>query len=150
VKCRFATIAKMLAVVALVAPSMLSAQAPSPRKPPMDTAKRTSSNATKSKADSSGRMTLTDMKAWVDSAAGNTKPLVTASDTADTAVAITNPPLPLPPIVATPAPAPAQTTTFSNGAIAPNTASVLPTILTIGLAAFAVGLMLFRSRRRQT
>ncbi|HKW12457.1 MAG TPA: hypothetical protein VJO33_18865 [Gemmatimonadaceae bacterium] len=148
-KCRFATIAKMLAVVALVAPSLLSAQAPSPRKPPMDTAKRTSSTATKSKADS-GRMTLTDMKAWVDSAAGNTKALVTASDTADTAVAIINPPPPLPPIVSAPTPAPAQTTTFSNGAIAPNTASALPTILTIGLAAFAVGLMLFRSRRRQT
>jgi len=148
VKCRFATIAKMLTVVAFVAPSMLSAQVPSPRNPPMDTAKRTTSTGSKSKPDS-GRMTLRDMKAWVDSAAGNTKPVVTASDTADTAVVITNPAPPPAPIVSVPTPTPAQTTRFSNGAIAPNTASPLPTILAIALASLAVGLMLFRSRRRQ-
>jgi LPXTG-motif cell wall-anchored protein len=39
------------------------------------------------------------------------------------------------------------TTTFSNGAVAPNTATSLPTLLVVGLLSLAAGLLLLRRRR---
>ena len=145
-KCRFATIVKVLAVAGFVAPAVLLAQVPPPQKTSVDTAKRAPTPAAKARSDSANRMRLTDMKAWVDSAAGNSKPLATP---ADTAVATTNPVEPLaPPQPIVPQPVPRATTTFSNGAIAPNTASPLPTMLIAGLACFAAGLLLLRLRKR--
>ncbi|HKW46147.1 MAG TPA: hypothetical protein VJN70_01825 [Gemmatimonadaceae bacterium] len=88
-------------------------------------------------------MSISDMKAWVDSAAGNTAPAVAVADTALATVDTTRLP-------SQQAPAPARpTTTFSNGAIAPNTATSLPTLLVVGVLMFGAGLALFRLRARR-
>jgi LPXTG-motif cell wall-anchored protein len=47
-----------------------------------------------------------------------------------------------------PSATPRTTTTFSNGAIAPNTATALPTLLVVGLVSLTAGLVLLRVRRR--
>ena len=70
---RSATTAMTLCAATLLMPAALSAQfttfvAP-PRKATVDSAKATVAVA-KARADSVARMTLSDMKAWVDSAAG--------------------------------------------------------------------------------
>ena len=87
--------------------------------------------ASQRSADSITRAQITDMKTWVDSAAGlpQVKPADSAAtkrDTAKTPVATT----------------PAVATTVSNGVIAPQTASALPLLLVLGLSALLVGAML--------
>jgi len=42
-----------------------------------------------------------------------------------------------------------STTTFSNGAIAPNTATSLPLLFATGFASIAAGLLIFGFRRRR-
>ena len=82
----------------------------------------------KAQPDSITHTTLTNMKAWVDSAAG-----VATTTTTDTmAVATAN----------------ETTTSFSNGALAPNTASPLPLIALIGLAALSIGTVMLAGRDR--
>jgi LPXTG-motif cell wall-anchored protein len=112
-----------------------------PKKAAADSAKPTVAAA---KADSVSRMTLTDMKAWVDSAAGTSVQVANASDTTMAAANAASG------SAATAAPNAngRTTTTFSNGAIAPNTASPLPTYLAGGLIALGAGLALLRRRRR--
>jgi LPXTG-motif cell wall-anchored protein len=130
---------------ALLMPRALSAQfttfvAP-PRKAAADSAKPTVAEA-KARADSVTRMSLTDMKAWVDSASGTSTKV--ASAVFDTSAVLAPAPV---------APAPnasaRTTTTFSNGAIAPNTASPLPTLLAAGLAMLVTGLLVLSRRRRR-
>ena len=79
--------------------------------------------ADSARADSTAAVAMTNMKTWVDSAAGVTVP----SRVGDTTTARTDS---LPPTVVT---------TFENGAVAPNTASALPTIGLIGIVVFGVG-----------
>ena len=141
---RKATTAILLAAATMLTPAALSAQfttfvAP-PRKAAADSAPATVA-AAKARADSVARMSLTDMKAWVDSAAGTSTQVASANDTTTAAANATS---------AVPAPngKDRTTTTFSNGAIAPNTASPLPAYLAAGLATFSVGLFLLRRRRR--
>ena len=145
-KLRPATIALILSAAALLTPAVLSAQfttfvAP-PQKAATDSAKPSVVAVAKARADSASRMSLTDMKTWVDSAAGTSKPLSSAADTtlvsADT--------------LAAPAPSatPRTTTTFSNGAIAPNTATPLPTLLSGGLLLLVSGFVLLRFKRRES
>jgi hypothetical protein len=132
------------AATAGLTPAPVSAQittfvAP-PRKAAVDSAKATV--AATAKADTMTRMTLGNMKAWVDSAAGvNTTAQVAVADTA-----------------ALPAPQPStaenqnrsrSTTTFSNGTIAPNTASPLPFYLTGGFVLVLAGLGTLRLSRRR-
>ena len=141
---RKATTAILFTAAALLAPAALSAQfttfvAP-PRKAAADSAPKTV--AAKARADSVARMSVTDMKTWVDSAAGTSTQVASASDTT---MAAAN--------AAATAPQAANanartTTTFSNGAIAPNTASPLPAYLAAGLASLSAGLFLLRRRRR--
>jgi len=144
VELRKATTAILLAAAIMLTPAVLSAQfttfvAP-PRKAAVDSAPATVA-AAKARADSVARMSLTDMKAWVDSAAGTSTQVASANDTTLAAANATST-----------APAPngndRTTTTFSNGAIAPNTASPLPAYLAAGLTTFSVGLFLLRRRRR--
>lgn len=144
-KLRPTTIGLILSAAALLTPAALPAQfttfvAP-PRKAASDSAKPSVVAVAKARADSVSRMSLTDMKAWVDSAAGTTKPALSATDTAMTSADTLVAPTP------TPSANTHSTTTFSNGAIAPNTATSLPTLLVVGLLSLTAGLVLLRRRR---
>ncbi|HEY2853091.1 MAG TPA: hypothetical protein VGJ18_09615 [Gemmatimonadaceae bacterium] len=140
---RQATTTILFSAATLLAPSALSAQfttfvAP-PQKQPVATPAKPTVASAKTKADSVHRMTLTDMKAWVDSAAGTSTQVAVT----DTIINASNPVPSLPP-----APMPERrTTSFSNGAVAPSTASALPTYLVGGVAIFAAGLLLLRRRQ---
>jgi hypothetical protein len=90
-------------------------------------------------ADSSTKATLTNMKTWVDSAAG----IAAAPDTAVTTVATNTTTTSTSPATGRPV-----TTTFSNGAVAPETASTLPLIALVGLAALSLGTVMLAGRGR--
>jgi hypothetical protein len=80
----------------------------------------------KAMSDSITHAQITDMKIWVDSAAG-----IAAIPAIDTALAVRN--------------TTTQTTTaVANGVVAPATASLLPFLLVIGGSAMLVGLALLR------
>ena len=141
---RKATTAILFTAATFLMPAVSSAQfttfvAP-PRKVVADSTPTTV--AAKARADSVARMSLTDMKTWVDSAAGTSTQVATANDTT---MAAANPSAPTP---QAPSANAHSTTTFSNGAIAPNTASPLPAYLAAGLTMFSIGLFLVRRRRR--
>jgi LPXTG-motif cell wall-anchored protein len=82
--------------------------------------------------DSVGQAAIKNMKAWVDSAAGVAVPARVGADSlavvTDTSRQVT--------------------TTFSNGSVAPATASDLPTLAIAGLAVLALGVVLLRNRQR--
>ena len=136
----------LFAATAAMAPAPLFAQittfvAP-PRSAKTDTTNATVA-ATPAQRDTMTRMTLGNMKAWVDSAAGvgTSASQVAAADTTMTPMAQTP---------ASPTPSRAGTTTFSNGAIAPNTASPLPFYLAAGVLLIFVGLGTLRLARVST
>lgn len=133
----------LLSAAMLLAPAVLPAQFTTFVAPPQKaTAQPKPTPAVaKAKADSVSRMTLTDMKAWVDSAAGTGTQVANVSDT--TIAAATSA---LPPATANVTKR-RSTTSFSNGAIAPNTATPLPTILLGGLGCLVLGGFLLRRRR---
>jgi hypothetical protein len=148
VKLRAVTTTLMLTATLLV-PTALEAQFTSfvapPRKSAADSATPATVAAVQAKKDSVARMTLTDMKAWVDSVAGTSTATVA---TADTTVASANTAAPSTATAAVPNET-GRTTAFSNGAIAPNTASPLPAYLAAGFASFAAGLVLLMRLRRR-
>lgn len=96
-------------------------------------------------ADSIARVTITNMKAWVDSAAGDV--VVNRADSAGRPVAATGPvtsgAATTPGQPATPA---ESTMTFRDGARAPDTATYLPLLLLVGTGAVGVGVLLLRWR----
>jgi LPXTG-motif cell wall-anchored protein len=145
VKLRPATTALLLTAAALLTPAVVLAQFTSfvapPRKAAVDSTRPTVA-AAKTKADSVARMSLTDMKTWVDSAAGTSTQVAMASDT--TAAASASVPVPA---ASTNASGRNTTTTFSSGSIAPNTASPLPFYLATGLVTLSAGLFLLRRKR---
>lgn len=141
---RSITTALFFAATAAMAPAPLLAQittfvAP-PRKAAVDSAKATVTAAA-AKADTTKRMALTDMKAWVDSAAGVASPQVATADTA--MYSTTQPTMPANASHAS------GTTSFSNGAIAPNTASPLPFYLAGGFVLILAGMGTLRLARRR-
>lgn len=142
---RSITTGLFFAATAAMAPAPLLAQittfvAP-PRKEAVDSAKATVAAAA-AKADTTKRMALTDMKAWVDSAAGVASPQVATADTAMySATQPTTPP--------SSASRASGTTSFSNGAIAPNTASPLPFYFAGGFVLILVGMGTLRLARRR-
>ncbi len=99
-----------------------------------DSAKAATVAVARARSDSSAQASITNMKAWVDSAAGVAAPAVTDS----VQVAMTTP---------TPT-SPSATTSFSNGAVAPATASYLPMLALLGLASLSVGIVLLAGRKR--
>jgi hypothetical protein len=143
VRLRSATTALALSAAALLIPALLPAQfttyiAP-PRKATVDTAKpKPPAAVARARADSASRMSLTDMKTWVDSAAGKSTPSMTVADTTPANVDTATVP------AIQPSPPTHPTTKFSSGAIAPNTATSLPTLLVLGVVMFASGVVLFR------
>jgi hypothetical protein len=91
-------------------------------------------------ADSVARVAITNMKAWVDSAAGDV--VVNRVDSAGRPVAATGP-------VTSGAATPARTEStavFRDGARAPDTATWLPLLVLIGTGAIGVGVLLLRWR----
>lgn len=145
---RSATTAIALSAAALLIPALLPAQfttyvAP-PRKATVDTAKpKPPAAVAKARADSASRMSLSDMKTWVDSAAGKSTPTMTVAETTLANVDTTTVP-------ASQASPPARATTkFSSGAIAPNTATSLPTLLVLGVVMLVSGVVLLRARPRR-
>ena len=125
----------------ILMPTLASAQittfVPPPRK--VDSVKQAIVAEQRTKTDSVARMTLTDMKAWVDSAAGVAETVGVVVDTAAPATPV--PVKPRPPVGAT-------TTTFSDGAVAPDTASPLPLLALAGLVSLIAGVVLLSGRRR--
>ncbi len=126
-------------VLFAVAPATAAAQfttfiAPAKK---VDTVKTPTVAEARAKADSTTRVALTNMKAWVDSAAGVSVPVDTA---------------PIAPLDTTPTAqrtrrARAVTTTFRNGAPAPETASDLPLLAIVGVAALGIGAAILATRR---
>ena len=143
-KLRPAPTVLILLAAALMTPATLPAQFTTFVAPPRkDTVSSKPSvvAVAKARADSASRMSLTDMKSWVDSAAGTPAPV---SAVADTAMANVDS------VAATASGTPQRsTTTFSNGAIAPNTATSLPQLFATGFVSIAAGLLIFGFRRRR-
>ena len=84
--------------------------------------------ADSARADSAAAVAMTNMKTWVDSAAGVSVPAAVGDTARVDSV-------------------PAVVTTFENGSVAPNTASALPTIAVVGVVAFAAGALLIGAGR---
>ena len=80
--------------------------------------------------DSVAKVTMTNMKAWVDSAAGVPVPAHVGDS------------------LALDPGRPDTSTTFADGSVAPATASHLPTLFGLGVASLVVGGGLLRRRRR--
>lgn len=128
----------LLALVLLaVAPAAASAQFTTYIAPPrkVDTIKTPTVAEAKAKADSATRATLGNMKAWVDSAAGETVPAESAA-VATTTTTTSN------------GETTTETTAFRNGAAAPETASDLPMLALIGFAALSLGTVMLAGRGR--
>ena len=93
-------------------------------------------SADSARKDSVAKVTITNMKAWVDSAAGVSVPDHVGG--VDSSAMVNDPGRPEPTV----------TTTFSDGSVAPATASDLPTLAIAGLVAMVIGVALLRNRQR--
>lgn len=80
--------------------------------------------ADSARRDSLERVGIANMTAWVDSAAGVTVPS-TVGDSIDPGRPVT---------------------TFADGSVAPNTASVLPSLMLVGVVVFGAGMVLLARR----
>jgi hypothetical protein len=88
--------------------------------------------ADSARKDSVAMANMTNMKAWVDSAAGVTVPAHVGG--VDSSALVNDPGRPV--------------TTFSDGSVAPATASDLPTLAIAGILGLAIGAALLRNRQR--
>lgn len=95
---------------------------------------------TKARRDSVARVTLTDLKTWVDSAANVAQTFDDSLGAPPPAAATVAEARPQPP-------EPRRTTSFSNGAVAPATASPLPLLALLGVGTLGLGMLLLRRRR---
>jgi len=91
----------------------------------------------KARSDSTVNMQLTNMKTWVDSAAGVVSPPVTAADSLASTVTPTT-------AVST-----ADSAALRGGARAPETASELPLLALIGATALGLGALLLGAGARE-
>jgi hypothetical protein len=114
---------------------------PKARAATSDAAARTTPGA---RSDSAGRTALSDMRAWVDSAAGVIVPDTTTR--ADTARRDSIAALPSAAAQVTPTPPPAARD-LGSGERAPDTATMLPFIGMLGLGMLAAGAWLLRRER---
>ena len=108
-----------------------------PPKAKVDSAKAVIAAAQTARTDSVARLTVSDMKAWVDSAAGATSAGTPVQPTDTMAV-------PLRTEVSQPPASNPSTTRFSDGAVAPSTASALPALAVAGFALIIIGGALLR------
>lgn len=144
-KLRSAPVIAVLAIAAaaLVTPAVASAQFTTFVAPPQksDSVKAAAVVEKRAQTDSVVHMQLGDMKAWVDSAAGVGVAYV------DTAAQMSPVAVGMDARATTPTTDRAVTTTFSDGAIAPNTASSLPALLMVGFLSIGIGLLLIAGRK---
>ncbi len=131
---------RRLLVVALIAglPGIASAQFTTfipPQPKVVDSVKAVVAAATVARKDSVVNMQLTNMKTWVDSAAGVAQAPVsaTAADSLFASAAVASTPMPA--------------TKMVNGQRAPATASALPLIALLGGATLSVGLLVLAGPR---
>jgi hypothetical protein len=125
----------------MLAASLANAQITTYTAPPRPLATpQTVASAASVRKDSVAQATMTNMKAWVDSAAGVAAPRYVG--TVDSAALANDPGRPVT------EPATTTTTTFSEGSVAPATASPLPTLVVLGFALFAIGALLLANRPR--
>lgn len=123
----------------MLAASLANAQITTYTAPPRPlVTPQTVASADSVRKDSVAQATMTNMKAWVDSAAGVAAPRYVG--TVDSAALANDP--------GKPVTEPATTTTFSEGSVAPATASALPTLAVLGFALFAIGALLLANRPR--
>ena len=116
---------------------------PPPAKPAAVAQTRTETIA--ERRDSAARVTMTNMKDWVDSAAATLGVSVAPVDSAP-AVVEALPVLPEPQAPPTAALA-SETTEFREGARAPDTATPIPLIALLGLLSMGAGIALLRPLR---
>lgn len=124
----------------LTSPTMLWAQFTTfipPQNKAADSAKSAVVVQQRVQADSIMKVKLTDMKAWVDSAAGVAPAPTAASDSLSVSL-----PAARDSQTTTPAVAKVPSPTVRNGARAPATASDLPLLALIGAIALAIGTVL--------
>lgn len=128
---------RILLVAAFVgAPAMAQAQFTTfipPRNKAADSVKAAVVAQQKAQTDSISHAQITNMRTWVDSAAGVTPVPKTAADSLAAGLSATTV---------------ADTTTFRNGTRAPATASDLPLLALIGAAALLLGTLLLGSGAR--
>jgi hypothetical protein len=114
-----------------------------PPRPPAETPQAIAA-ADSARKDSVATATMTNMRAWVDSAAGVPAPQHVG--TIDSAALASDPGRP--DATTTVSDGSVATTTFSDGSVAPATASDLPMLALIGFAFFVVGALLLAYRHR--
>jgi len=124
----------MAAAAFILGANVLSAQITTYVAPPRAPAPSPQAVATADsvRRDSVATATLTNMKSWVDSAAGVSVPAQANADTTPTVNDVGRP----------------VTTTFSNGSVAPATASDLPTLALVGVLTLFLGAVLLANRPR--
>lgn len=110
---------------------------PRPRVDSTKAAVRTPAEQQAATADSVARVAITNMKAWVDSAAGDV--VVNRTDSTGRPVAA---PGPVTSGTDRAAAAAESTTVFRDGARAPDTATWLPLLVLVGVGAIGAGLLL--------
>jgi hypothetical protein len=128
----------LLVVAILGAPSIASAQFTTfipPKNPVADSVKAVVAAQQKAQADSISQAQITNMRTWVDSAAGVAPAPATAADSLANAAATRTTSV-------------TDTSVFRNGARAPETASALPLLALIGAAALLLGIFLLGSGAR--
>ena len=139
----FAAVAALLTISATSAAAQITTTIVPPKQPPA--AQAAAARREAAAQDSIARVTLTDMKTWVDSAAAS---LALRPDTgapvADTTAAAQRPTTPV-----DTAPAPAQQrpeaeTEFRDGARAPDTATPLPSLALAGGVLIVLGAVMRR------
>lgn len=129
----------MLLALTIGIPSIASAQFTTfipPRNAATDSAKAVAAVAQKAQSDSAINAQLTNMKTWVDSAAGVASPPTTAADSLAAQSNPSNPPIPA-----------ADTAMAAAGTRAPQTASDLPLLALIGAGLLVIGTILVGGAR---
>ena len=123
-------------LLAAPAAAQFTTYTPPPR-PRADSARIDSTPAQQqAAADSAARQTITNLKAWVDSAAGDV--VVNRVDSAGRPVAAPGP--------VTAGRTTESTAVFRDGARAPDTATWLPLLVLVGMSAIGLGALLLRTR----
>lgn len=116
-----------------------------PPRPRVDTTTSPATPAQQQRAaDSVARVAITNMKAWVDSAAGDI--VVNRVDSAGRPVAATGPVTSGAVTTGRNAASAESTSVFREGARAPDTATWLPLLVLVGTGALGVGVLLLRWR----
>jgi hypothetical protein len=135
----FVKLSALIPLAIAISSSAASAQFTTVTRPAARTAQAVDSAPTRAQRDSVARVTLTDLKTWVDSAA-NIAMLSDDSlpETTDSAATVAVAPRPT---------EPRRTTAFSEGAVAPATATSLPLLALLGLGAVGLGALLLRRTR---